>query len=91
MVFVVISYDISDDDSRKKVANILLDHGVRVQYSVFECLIDAKMLEKLTVMLSDFPEGSDSIRFYQICETCLKKTVVLGNGEITEEVLFHLI
>jgi CRISPR-associated protein Cas2 len=91
MVFVVVSYDISDDDSRKKVANILLDHGVRVQYSVFECLIDAKMLEKLTVMLSDFPEGNDSIRFYQICEACLKKTVVLGSGEITEEVLFHLI
>jgi CRISPR/Cas system-associated endoribonuclease Cas2 len=58
---------------------------------VFECLIDAKMLEKLTVMLSDFPEGNDSIRFYQICEACLKKTVVLGSGEITEEVLFHLI
>jgi CRISPR-associated protein Cas2 len=91
MVFVVVSYDISDDDSRKKVANILLDHGVRVQYSVFECLVDIKTLDKLTVMLSPFTEGSDSIRFYQICEACLKKTVVLGSGEVTEEVLFHLV
>ena len=91
MVFVVISYDISDDDSRRKVANILLDHGVRVQYSVFECLVDAKTLDKLIVMLSPFTEGSDSIRFYQICEACLKKTVVIGSREVTEEVLFHLI
>ncbi len=91
MVFVVISYDISDDGIRKKVANILLDHGVRVQYSVFECLVDGKTLDKLIIMLSPFIEGSDSIRIYQICEACLKKMVLLGSGEVTEEVMFHLV
>jgi len=91
MVFVVISYDISDDGLRKKVANILLDHGVRVQYSVFECLVDARTLDKLIVMLSPFTEGNGSIRFYQICEACLKKMVLLGSGDVTEEVLFHLV
>ena len=91
MVFVVISYDISDDGLRKKVANILLDYGVRVQYSVFECLVDAKTLDKIIVMLSPFTEGNDSIRFYQICEACLKKMVLQGNGKVTEEVLFHLV
>ena len=73
------------------MANILLDHGVRVQYSVFECMVDAKTLEKLIVMLSPLTEGSDSIRFYQICEACLKKMVLLGSGEVTEEVMFHLV
>ena len=91
MVFVVISYDISDDGIRKKVANILLDYGVRVQYSVFECLVDAKTLDKLIVMLSPFTEGNDSIRFYQICEACLKKMILQGSGKVTEEVLFHLV
>jgi len=91
MVFVVISYDISDDGLRKKVANILLDYGVRVQYSVFECLVDAKTLDKIIVMLSPFTEGNDSIRFYQICEACLKKMVLQGSGKVTEEVLFHLV
>ena len=91
MVFVVISYDISDDGLRKKVANILLDHGVRVQYSMFECLVDAKTLDKLIVMLSPLIEGSDSIRVYQICEACLKKMVLLGSGEVTEVGMFHLV
>jgi CRISPR-associated protein Cas2 len=91
MVFVVISYDISDDGIRKKVANILLDHGVRVQYSVFECLVDAKTLDKLIDMLSPLIEESDSIRVYQICEACLKKMVLLGSGDVTEEVMFHLV
>jgi len=91
MVFVVISYDISDDGLRKKVANILLDYGVRVQYNVFKCLVDAKTLDKIIVMLSPFTEGNDSIRFYQICEACLKKMVLQGSGKVTEEVLFHLV
>jgi CRISPR-associated protein Cas2 len=91
MVFVLISYDISDDGNRKKVANIIADYGMRVQYSVFECLIDVKTLEKLIVMLAPLIEGSDSIRIYHICEACLKKMVLLGNGELTEEVLFHMV
>ena len=91
MVFVLISYDISDDGIRNKVANILLDHGVRVQYSMFECLVDAKTLDKLIVMLSPLIEESDSIRVYQICEACLKKMVLLGSGEVTEVGMFHLV
>jgi CRISPR-associated protein Cas2 len=91
MGFVVISYDISDDGIRKKVVNILLDHGVRVQYSVFECLVDAKTLDKLIDVLSPLIEGSDSIRVYQICEARLKKMVMLGSGDVTEEVGYYLV
>jgi len=61
------------------------------QYSVFECLVDAKTLDKIIVMLSPFTEGNDSIRFYQICEACLKKMVLQGSGKVTEEVMFHLV
>jgi CRISPR-associated protein Cas2 len=87
----VISYDISDDGRRNKVANILADYGNRVQYSVFECLIDAATLEKLVEMLEPFPECGDSIRIYQICEGCLKKAVLLGRGEFTKEAAFHIV
>jgi len=91
MGYVVISYDISDDRTRRRVANLLLDYGKRVQYSVFECLIDAKTLDKIIALLKPFAEGNDSIRVYQICENCLKKAVLLGSGELTEEPMFHLV
>ena len=91
MGYVVISYDISDDRTRSKVANVLADYGKRVQYSVFECRVDTKTLEKIITMLKPFAEGNDSIRVYQICETCLKKAVLLGKGELTEEIKFHLV
>lgn len=72
---------------------MLEDYGKRVQYSVFECRLDAKTLEKLVEQLEPFAEGndSDSIRVYQICENCLKKAVLLGRGEFTEEPKFHLV
>ena len=59
MGYVVISYDISDDRTRSKVANLLADYGRRVQYSVFECRLDAKRLEKLVEKLKPFAEGND--------------------------------
>jgi len=91
MKYVVISYDISDDKKRNKVANMLLDYGTRVQHSVFECLIDTKTLENLVERLKPLPEKNDSIRIYQICETCLKKVVLLGKAELTKEAAFHII
>jgi CRISPR-associated protein Cas2 len=91
MGFVVISYDISDDGTRNKVANILADYGSRVQYSVFEFLIDGKTLDELVERLKPFPEGGDSIRVYQICEGCLKKAILLGRGEFAKEVSFHIV
>ena len=44
-MYVIVSYDISDDTLRKNIANLLEDNGKRVQYSVFECHLDAKRLE----------------------------------------------
>jgi CRISPR-associated protein Cas2 len=91
MGYVVISYDISDDRTRNKVANLLMDYGKRVQYSVFECRVDAKTLDKIIALLMPFAEGTDSIRVYQLCESCVKNVVVLGKGELTEVAKFHLV
>lgn len=91
MGFVVISYDISDDKTRTKVSNMLLDHGTRVQYSVFEMLIDNDRLDELVERLKDYPERGDSIRIYHICEGCLKKAIILGRGEFEKEVSYHIV
>ena len=38
----LVCYDISSNKYRKKVADILLNYGKRIQYSVFECRLDKK-------------------------------------------------
>src|SRR6185436_13646804 len=39
-MLILVSYDIPDDRRRTKLANALKDFGERVQYSVFEFLLD---------------------------------------------------
>lgn len=45
-MFYLVSYDIPETRRRTKLAKILEDFGDRVQYSVFECILDEKLLGK---------------------------------------------
>lgn len=76
----VISYDISNDRLRNKVAKVLSGYGKRVQYSVFECRIQQKSFEelyiRLALLMADADEGS--IRFYHLCGKCEQKIQELG-------------
>lgn len=84
-MFVVISYDIVDDRRRLKVAQKLEDYGTRVQYSVFECILEEEKLKELQKGLVSLIEEEDSLRFYQLCEGCLKRIKVYGSAEVTKD------
>ena len=45
--FIVVAYDISDDRRRSRVAKILEKIGVRINFSVFECLLTDSQYERL--------------------------------------------
>lgn len=84
-MYIIISYDIADDRRRTKTANILEDYGDRVQYSVFECIIDQKLLDKMTNRLQKVINiEEDSIRIYKMCNECYNKITILGKGEISK-------
>ena len=81
MSFALISYDISDNRRRNKVANYLLDFGQRVQYSVFEISENREILEEIFSHLQTLitPE-KDSIRMYIICRSCRDELITIGKG-----------
>lgn len=69
-MFVLVSYDVSTMDKAgrrrlRRVAKICKDYGQRVQFSVFECLVDpsqwAVMRQKL---IEEIDYKMDSLRFY---------------------------
>jgi CRISPR-associated protein Cas2 len=69
-MFVLVSYDVSTVDALgqarlRRVAKVCKDYGQRVQFSVFECIVDpaqwANMRQKLVDVID--PE-TDSLRFY---------------------------
>jgi len=77
----LIVYDISPDDVRLAVANLLEGVGVRVQESGFECDLEAPALaflvERLTTVLGVAQNGQ--IRVYPVCHDCYGGAFGLGD------------
>ncbi len=81
----IVSYDISNDKSRRKTAAIFEAILTRVQYSVFEGDLPAAILGgsvKAAIRWLD-PE-TDSVRVYRLCATCARKVDVYGK-QVTVE------
>jgi len=72
--FVLIVYDISSDKRRTKLHNLLLDYGTPVQYSAFECILDAKNLSKLKKAAGRIVRKRvDNVRYYFLCADCVNR------------------
>lgn len=81
----VICYDVTDDKRRRRIVEVLKDHGHRVQYSVFECTIDEKTLLKLRYRLQRLRGAGDSIMIYPLCAKCMGNVIVIGQARGQDE------
>jgi len=91
-LFYVVSYDIGDDRRRRKVMQTLEDFGARVQYSVFECRLEAAQLAELKKRLKPHVRApADSIRFYPLCAEDVTRIGVMGAGGVKDDPTFYLL
>ena len=71
-MLVLVTYDVNTQDRAgrrrlRQVAATCLDHGQRVQFSVFECDVDPAQWTALRARLIDLIDpGRDSLRFYML-------------------------
>ena len=69
-MMVLVTYDVKTDSDGgerrlRRVAKACQDHGQRVQYSVFECLVDPAQWTVLRARLvAEIDPDHDSLRFY---------------------------
>lgn len=95
-MIIVLTYDITNTSKRNKIIRILRAYGKRVQKSVFECdIIEKERLDifsKIAKIMKESKENNnDSVRFYKICNKCLKKTNVIGKGIIEKRPSYLII
>jgi len=91
-MLILVSYDVPDDRRRTKLAAVLKDFGERVQYSVFECLLEEAALDRLRARLAArVVVEEDSVRIYRLCAECRGKIEVLGRGAVTEDPEIYVI
>ena len=88
----IICFDVAHKKRLRRVAIQMENFGQRVQYSVFECYLDAKKLEQLKQRLEKIinPE-EDHIRYYGICNKDKGKILLDGTGSITQDNDYHLL
>jgi CRISPR-associated protein Cas2 len=64
-MFLVVSYDIPDDRRRTRLHRHLKGFGMRIQYSVFECVLDEPEVARLqTIVRQTIKRGEDHVRYY---------------------------
>lgn len=90
-MYVVVSYDIRNDQRRTKIHKILKSYGQWMQYSVFECDLTETQYAKLRARLNRLiqPE-QDSIRFYFLCRCCQAKVERIGGEPVRDETVFFV-
>lgn len=66
----------------RRVAKKCEDYGVRVQNSVFECVVDAAQLKTLEIALEEIIDPAvDSLRFYRLGNNYRSKVKHIGAKE----------
>ena len=71
-MLILVTYDVNTQDKEgkkrlRRVARQCLNYGVRVQASVFECVVDAAQFRTLKKVLTDeIDSEKDSLRFYNL-------------------------
>jgi len=71
-MLVLVTYDVNTEDKNgrkrlRRVAKQCVNYGVRVQNSVFECVVDDTQLRILKKKLIDeIDDTKDSLRFYYL-------------------------
>lgn len=83
-MLVLVCYDVSTETPAgrrrlRRVARACQDHGVRVQYSVFECTVDPAQWTALRAsLLSLIEPRTDSLRFYLLGSSARHKVEHVG-------------
>lgn len=91
-MFVVVSYDISNDRRRTKVMKKLKNFGNHVQESVFECELEQGAYHAMRAGLEKLiASREDNVRFYFLDEDAVARIEVIGDKPVERARAFYII
>ncbi len=80
MTHYVVAFDVSSNKSRKKIGELLLGFGCRVQLSVFEVVLTSCEMRTLIARLNEYLADDDSILYYPMCSKDVKVRQYSGSA-----------
>ncbi|MBD1389283.1 CRISPR-associated endonuclease Cas2 [Neiella sp. HB171785] len=82
-MFVVICFDVSRQQVRRRLTKLLQQYGWRVQYSVFEVHLRRSQFNQLQQSTEKILEPGDRVVFYPLCGKDIGARKSDGCGQIT--------
>ncbi len=90
-MLTLIAYDIAEPKRLHRVAKVCEDWGMRVQYSVFECRLEADAFERFwTDLLGVIDPKLDRLVAYKICSKCARDIHTAGVMVHNEQVVAYV-
>jgi len=77
----LICYDIRDDRRRARLARLLEGFGDRIQFSVFEAMLDQRLFDiVVSRIMESIKPAEDAVIIYPVCGACSAKRRLLGRA-----------
>lgn len=91
-MLILVAYDIAHPRRLARVARACEDYGVRVQYSLFECRLEADAFEDLWLrLLDEIDEEEDRLVAYRLDAKSAKRTLTAGTMVCPEKVIAYVV
>lgn len=90
-MLTIVAYDITNPKRLHAVAKHCEDFGLRVQYSVFECRLEADLFERFWGgLVSIMDPDEDRLVAYKICASCAQAIQAAGRMVSNEKVVAYV-
>ena len=90
-MLTVVAYDVADPARLRNVARVCEDYGMRVQYSVFECRLEADRFDLFWNELSTILDPvADRLVAYKVCSSCARDIRSAGTQVHQEKVVAYV-
>lgn len=88
----IVAYDITETKRRTRLRKNLLRFGNAVQFSVFECDLVPRQLERMKKTIAAIIDRhQDNVRIYPMCEKCADFVDVFGGNPLEKNEIFYVI
>jgi CRISPR-associated protein Cas2 len=90
-MLTILAYDITEPRRLKRIAEICEDYGMRVQYSVFECRLEADKFDQFwNELLTVIDTATDRLVGYKVCVACARGIRSAGTQMHQEKVVAYV-
>ena len=88
----IVTYDVRDDRRRARISALLAKNGVRIQRSVFQCVLElGEMTEIVFTCEGILDLDVDVLQVFTMCEGCREHQVSLGQANLALDEYFWVV